>query len=329
MSTYYSGTWWNKPIEERIREAFQRYQRAKRTLEETRWEYKWQVCNVKTFTEYKDLARAFRDAAAVKYRRALYEYLIAKSEYERLLKMEKEELAELVRRPVNAPGKSSPQATRGPLGGKILTPEERIKVGKEFRHQISEMVGPTLRGRISLDPNDPAIVEMAEKLNNMVREAIVEVQKDPNDKNIIELLIATETIQAGMTEGLDESKRIKSEQAIEAASNAVKELYKESETVFQQSPTFGNLKTRLMLHAAIQFLSGDTTDYFEERLKMAQMKRIKPPGSYTAVPGDSLPSIAKDYYGAPAFWDVLYFHNSGTIGKTPDLLRPGMTLKIP
>jgi LysM repeat protein len=49
-------------------------------------------------------------------------------------------------------------------------------------------------------------------------------------------------------------------------------------------------------------------------------------GSYTVVPGDTLSGIA-DQYGVA--WQDLYAANTDVIGSDPNLIRPGMVLRVP
>ena len=50
--------------------------------------------------------------------------------------------------------------------------------------------------------------------------------------------------------------------------------------------------------------------------------------TYTVVAGDTLSKIAKREYGDASKWHQIYEANKDTI-KTPDLIYPGQTFKIP
>jgi nucleoid-associated protein YgaU len=50
---------------------------------------------------------------------------------------------------------------------------------------------------------------------------------------------------------------------------------------------------------------------------------------HTVVTGDWLSKIARTYYGNMHKWPVIYSANWDTIGKNPDLIRPGQKLLIP
>jgi nucleoid-associated protein YgaU len=53
---------------------------------------------------------------------------------------------------------------------------------------------------------------------------------------------------------------------------------------------------------------------------------------YTVRSGDSLSTIAQDYYGGNASWnDVMriYYSNRRTIGTDPNIIRAGQKLYIP
>lgn len=51
--------------------------------------------------------------------------------------------------------------------------------------------------------------------------------------------------------------------------------------------------------------------------------------TYTVKAGDSLSKIAKHEYGDAAQWHKIYEANKETIGKNPDLIHPGQTLRLP
>jgi nucleoid-associated protein YgaU len=51
--------------------------------------------------------------------------------------------------------------------------------------------------------------------------------------------------------------------------------------------------------------------------------------TYTVDSGDSLWAIAKQELGDGNRWREIYEANKETIGKNPDLIHPGMVLKIP
>jgi nucleoid-associated protein YgaU len=53
------------------------------------------------------------------------------------------------------------------------------------------------------------------------------------------------------------------------------------------------------------------------------------PETYTIREGDTLPSIANQFYGDASAWRTIYEANSGTIGDDPNLIRPGTPLTIP
>jgi len=50
--------------------------------------------------------------------------------------------------------------------------------------------------------------------------------------------------------------------------------------------------------------------------------------TYITKEGDNLWSIAQRFYGDGSFWQVIYNVNQRTIGTDPNLLVPGLTLKI-
>jgi nucleoid-associated protein YgaU len=51
--------------------------------------------------------------------------------------------------------------------------------------------------------------------------------------------------------------------------------------------------------------------------------------TYEVQSGDTLLSIAQQYYGDPTLWRQIYDANKDTIGADPDKLQVGMKLNIP
>jgi nucleoid-associated protein YgaU len=53
------------------------------------------------------------------------------------------------------------------------------------------------------------------------------------------------------------------------------------------------------------------------------------PKTYTVDSGDNLSAIAKQELGDANRWREIYDLNKDLIGKNPDLIQPGMELKLP
>lgn len=51
--------------------------------------------------------------------------------------------------------------------------------------------------------------------------------------------------------------------------------------------------------------------------------------TYTVKSGDTLSGIAESEMGAAKRWPELYEANKDAVGKNPDLIHPGLELKIP
>jgi nucleoid-associated protein YgaU len=79
-------------------------------------------------------------------------------------------------------------------------------------------------------------------------------------------------------------------------------------------------------------------DYAPKNYEMPKMdfsdaKLEKPaetkPKTYTVDSGDNLSNIAKQELGDANRWREIYELNKDVIGKNPDLIQPGMELKLP
>jgi nucleoid-associated protein YgaU len=55
----------------------------------------------------------------------------------------------------------------------------------------------------------------------------------------------------------------------------------------------------------------------------------QPGQTHTVGEGDTLASLAQQYYEDPAEWRKIYEANKDAIGENPDALKIGQTLKIP
>ena len=51
--------------------------------------------------------------------------------------------------------------------------------------------------------------------------------------------------------------------------------------------------------------------------------------TYTVKPGDTLSDIAQAEMGDAKRWPELYEANKDAVGKNPDMIHPGLELKIP
>ena len=66
-------------------------------------------------------------------------------------------------------------------------------------------------------------------------------------------------------------------------------------------------------------------DFSDANLEKAPTKTK----TYTADSGDNLSAIAKQELGDANRWREIYELNKDVIGKNPDLIQPGMELKLP
>lgn len=60
-------------------------------------------------------------------------------------------------------------------------------------------------------------------------------------------------------------------------------------------------------------------------------KGMKVKTTHTVVEGDTLSALALKYYGSAAKekWMAIFNANRGTIGNNPNVIKPGMELRIP
>jgi nucleoid-associated protein YgaU len=76
--------------------------------------------------------------------------------------------------------------------------------------------------------------------------------------------------------------------------------------------------------AALKKLQGELRKLETE---VADLK-AKQPAVYVVKPGDTLKKIAEEFYGDASKWMLIYKANKAII-KDPDVLYPGLELKIP
>ena len=68
-------------------------------------------------------------------------------------------------------------------------------------------------------------------------------------------------------------------------------------------------------------------DFSDANLEKAPTET--PAKTYTVDSGDNLSNIAKQELGDANRWREIYELNKDVIGKNPDLIQPGMELKLP
>ena len=61
----------------------------------------------------------------------------------------------------------------------------------------------------------------------------------------------------------------------------------------------------------------------------ANLEKVPTKKTYTVDSGDNLSAIAKQELGDANRWREIYDLNKDVIGKNPDLIQPGMELKLP
>ncbi len=67
----------------------------------------------------------------------------------------------------------------------------------------------------------------------------------------------------------------------------------------------------------------ETPGDFRKRIEAMKKKK------YTVKEGDTLSSIAKEFYGNAADYKIIYEANKDLIGDDPDQIQVGMELMIP
>ncbi len=77
--------------------------------------------------------------------------------------------------------------------------------------------------------------------------------------------------------------------------------------------------------------SGDRAASSVERPSRNERRPVEPSAQvqYVIRPGDTLSTIARQYYGDPSLWRVIYNANRSAIGSNPDRLEAGERLTIP
>lgn len=172
------------------------------------------------------------------------------------------------------------------------------------------------RGELTPD-EEQRLVLHARKTLRMSLKLLIEA---PTRKHIAGAL---EALQDFMIVGGDESG---SREAFDCLAAAAEKRYRKVEQQFRKKPTPENLRALLKAHAEGLLLAQGDKRFPPRPLG------LKPPWPdklHKVSAGDTLEKISAQYYGSPAYWDVIYMENHGVLGDNFRLIRDGVMLRIP
>ena len=101
-----------------------------------------------------------------------------------------------------------------------------------------------------------------------------------------------------------------------------------AEQTFTKNPTSANLRNYIKQALINELFGGEgfSLDLFN---LPAGIKRLRPEKQHTVEKNETLSDISSLFYGSPVYWPLIWIQNSTVIGRNPDNLTVGTTLKIP
>jgi LysM repeat protein len=319
------------------------YDLAKKELEEARYRMRNSEEELTPADSYKPMQPGapnikFIDELGKKmvirdYLDAFKYYLIAKLEYERLLAAlnEEQRSASPIRpsdcsrcfpeRPLRGPAVidqkpnlKPKQPPQGPSDKEVEPTKEGIKKAVLEAEKEMSTGGDDAKAELLLQAAGRAADKMLEK-------SIEEVNKNPSEEALRGMFGDMAASQALGSERADQL----TQEGMNAAVGCTGLIKDKAEKEFRRMPTKENFKKYFSKVALYQLVGGSDKD----NNSLRGVKRRLPPGDYTIEQGDTLSTISEKYYGHQGYWDVIYFANLTRIGNNPDIIPPGITLKIP
>lgn len=113
----------------------------------------------------------------------------------------------------------------------------------------------------------------------------------------------------------DEAWNVMAEAGTKIFNDAVKD--------FRNNPIVKNFTIYINIGQFVQEIGGETPETRPPKKKKKASFQVSVNGNksndtyHIAQAGDSLPSLSKEYYGAPNYWDIIYLNNPNEYNKTP------------
>jgi len=267
MGTMHNWHLWDKSVDEYIRKLESRCEQAKSNLKKAREQFRRRASDAKMKGWLQDLRVAFMKADRARYRNALFEYILAKAELDRMTKLAYEELANRMHRPDPSGG-----TNRAPIG--VIEPTEKVTVLTEqeskaivkknqdrLKGVAKNMLTDQASKMVSFETASPADKErerkVAEKLMKIHQDALREVKDNPTSANILELIVTIEPLQYGLTSAYDPESDAKASAAFEAAAAAANTLLSRAQTALDKDPTVTNRWTAAKMMELAQSLGAE------------------------------------------------------------------------
>ena len=185
---------------------------------------------------------------------------------------------------------------------------------------------------LEVDSGDPWLLEMKDEVEEGLKKIMDLIRGDPDSVDYMPYRVGTSLarrrvrialLYVAMAQSLDVEESPELSEALVDCRILFDRLVDDAERNFWSGCTKENLADWLELAQAVQALgeTEDTVDLF--RGNSASKNR------HTVELGDTLRSIAKEYYDDECMWAGIYNFNIKQIGPNPELLTPGLTLKLP
>jgi hypothetical protein len=177
----------------------------------------------------------------------------------------------------------------------------------------------------SFDDVDPkALSDLKSKSEAALSAWITAVKDNPSPQNMSGLL---NELSRNQLAGFDDDSP-KSKEAWDVLENTAGKGRQGAEQTFKKNPTSANLRNYLKQAQIDQLFGGEgfSPDLFN---LPPGLKRLRPEKQHTVEKNETLSGISSLFYGSPVYWPLIWIQNTTVIGRNPENLTVGSTLKIP
>ena len=177
----------------------------------------------------------------------------------------------------------------------------------------------------SFDDLDPkALSDLKSKSEAAISAWITAVKDNPSPQNISGLLTELSRNQLA---GFDDDSP-KAKEAWDVLETTAEKGKQGAEQTFKKNPTSANLRNYLKQAQIDKLFGGEgfSPDLFN---LPPGLKRLRPEKQHTVEKNETLSGISSLFYGSPVYWPLIWIQNSTVIGRNPENLTVGSTLKIP